>query len=50
MNLRNDDNNNKNNYVKEERIEKEEEPIPSYNGELNKSSNRNQNKRDNDYK
>ena len=41
-----------NETIKQIPIEKEEEPIPAYNSDLNKSSNRNINisKRDNDYK
>jgi hypothetical protein len=53
-NINDDDNNimpsNSNNYAKEERIEKEEEPMPAYNSnELNKSKQKNQSRRDNEY-
>ena len=53
-NINDDDNNimpsNSNNYAKEERIEKEEEPMPAYNSnELNKSKQKIQSKRDNEY-
>jgi hypothetical protein len=53
-NINDDDNNimpsNSNNYAKEERIEKEEEPMPTYNSnELNKSKQKIQSRRDNEY-
>ena len=53
-NINDDDNNimpsNSNNYAKEERIEKEEEPMPAYNSnELNKSKQKIQSRRDNEY-
>ena len=53
-NINDDDNNimpsNSNNYAKEERIEKEEEPMPAYNSnELNKSKQKIQSGRDNEY-
>ena len=53
-NINDDDNNimpsNSNNYAKEERIEKEEESMPAYNSnELNKSKQKIQSGRDNEY-
>ena len=53
-NINDDDNNimpsNSNNYAKEERIEKEEEPMPAYNSnEWNKSKQKIQSRRDNEY-